>query len=307
MLINAKCFFNNMHINVGGLQIRNPTILASGVLSASGAALKRVYFEGGAGAVVTKSLSVEAREGHKNPTVIEIEEGLLNAVGLANPGYKNFIEELKYLKESGVVVVASVFGKSISEYVEVACGVAKYADAVELNLSCPNVEGKLFAQSENLSYEAVRAVKSKLKIPVFAKLTPNVTDIVSVAKACEEAKADALVVTNTVKAMKIDIYAKKPVLANKTGGLSGRCLKPIAVRCVYEIAKEVDIDIIGCGGVFTGEDAVEYFLAGAKAVQIGTAVLYRGMDVFKKVCSEIEDYLRKEGFESIEEIIGLAL
>ena len=296
-----------IEIVVGRLHIRNPTILASGILGASGESLKRVYFEGGAGAVVTKSLSLEPKEGHKNPTVIEIDEGLLNAVGLANPGYRNFIEELKYLRRSNVTVVASIFGKTISEYVEIAKDIAKYVDAIELNLSCPNVEGKLFAQSEHLTYEAVRDVKSIVKKPVFAKLSPNVTDIVSVAKACEEAKADAVVVTNTIKAMKIDVYAKRPVLSNKTGGLSGKCLKPIAVRCVYEIAKEVDIDIIGCGGVFTGEDAVEYFLAGAKAVQIGTAVLYRGIDVFRKVCKEIEEYMKKEGFESIEDIIGLAL
>ncbi len=285
-------------------------MLASGIMGVSGSGLKAVAVKGGAGAIVTQSISIAPREGHKNPTIYTMDDSLISAFGLPNQGYLNYREEIEQLKDTNVPVVASVYGYGIEEYVEVAKAMEEFgASAIELNLAYPNAgkTGSFYGQSKHLTYEVVRAVKSKVKIPVFAKLTANVTDIVSIAKACEEAKADAIVAIGPVGAMKIDIYAKKPVLANKTGGLSGKCLKPIAVRCVYEIAKEVDIDIIGCGGVFTGEDAVEYFLAGAKAVQIGTAVLYRGIRVFKKVCREIESYLKSQGYSSLEEIIGLAL
>jgi len=288
-----------------GIKLRNPTILASGILGSTGASLKRVA-EHGAGAVVTKSVGKTPREGHKNPSVIELQDCLLNAIGLANPGYEAFKEEIKIAKQGKIPVIVSVFGESIKEYVEVAEALKGHADAIELNLSCPNVKGELFAQSPELSYQVVKEVRKKASIPVIAKLTANVNDIVEIAKACEEAGAKGITAINTIKAMKIDINFRKPVLANKTGGLSGRCIKPIAVRCVYEIAREVELDIIGCGGVTTGEDALEFLLAGAKAIQIGTGAYVQGLGVFKKVCEEIKEYLRKNDY-SLGEIIGSAL
>jgi dihydroorotate dehydrogenase (NAD+) catalytic subunit len=299
-----------LDIDVCGIRIKNPLILASGVLGSTGATLKRVA-KYGAGAVVTKSLGVEAREGHKNPSIVELEKkrGLLNAVGLANPGYKEFKEDMVTAREGGVPVIGSVYGFSYQEYAEAASALEGFGvDAVELNFSCPNVEktGVEFGQDPDMSYEAVRAVKEKLAIPVIPKLSPDVGDIVEIAKSCEEAGADAITAINTLKAMKIDIRVATPVLGNKVGGLSGPCLKPVAVRCVYEIAREVGIPVIGCGGVTTGEDAVEFLMAGARAVQIGTGVYYRGISVFRKAAREIEEFMRSEGYGSVEELIGAA-
>ncbi len=291
--------------NVCKLKLRNPTILASGILGSTGASLKRVA-KHGAGAVVTKSIGKMPREGHKNPTIIELGDCLINAIGLANPGYKAFVDEIKIAKQGNVPVIASIFGRSIEEYVEVAKGLQDYADAIELNLSCPNIEGKLFAQDAELSYEVVREVRKVISKPVIAKLTASVADIVEIAKACEEAGANGITAINTIKAMKIDINFRKPILANKTGGLSGRCIKPIALRCVYEIASEVSIDIIGCGGIASGEDALEFLMAGAKAIEIGTGVYLHGLSIFKKVCKEIEEYLRKHDL-GLQDIIGSAL
>ncbi len=297
-----------LSINLCGLRLSNPTILASGVLGSTGASLARVA-KGGAGAVVTKSIGAAPREGHRNPTVVALDKSLLNSIGLANPGCENFGEELKIAKRAGVPVIGSVFGESVQEFAQVAKAMASYGcDAVELNLSCPNVEmlGSHFGQDAEMSAEVVREVKKSVSVPVIAKLTANVGDIVEVAQACEEAGCNAITAINTIKAMKIDIRAGKPVLGNRTGGLSGAAIKPIAIRCVYEIARETKLPVIGCGGVATGEDAVEFFLAGARAVEIGSAVYSRGINVFGKVAKEIEDYLRKNGYASVEEIIGLA-
>ncbi|NOZ59232.1 MAG: dihydroorotate dehydrogenase [Euryarchaeota archaeon] len=298
-----------LEVRLAGIELGNPTMLASGILGTSAASLIRVA-RAGAGAVVAKSVGLSPREGHRNPTVIEVEQGVLNAVGLSNPGVEEFAEELRQATSAGVPVVASVYGFRAGEYAEVArrisgAGVA----AVELNLSCPNVEkvGALFGADEDLAFEVVREVKRAVSLPVFAKLTANAGDIVAIAKACEEGGADAITAINTVKAMAIDTRAKAPVLGNEVGGLSGPCIKPIALRCVYEIAREVSIPVIGCGGIATGEDAVEFLLAGARAVQIGTAVLSRGVSVFRKVSLEIKEYLEERGYESVEEIVGLAL
>lgn len=298
----------DLSVKLCGMKLENPTILASGILGVVGSTLKKVS-ENGAGAVVTKSIGTMARDGHKNPSVIEIETGLLNAIGLANPGYKVFEDEIKKAKDGRAPVIGSIYGFNIREFVEVATAMEGYGvDALELNLSCPNVSkaGAYYGQNKDLAYEAVKAVKESVKIPVIAKLTANVSDIVSIAKACEEAKCDAITAINTVRAMKIDINAKMPVLANKFGGLSGPSIKPLAISAVYEISKETDLPVLGCGGVTTGEDAVEFMMAGASAVQIGTAVLHRGISVFKKITREIEDFMDQNGYTRVEELVGAA-
>jgi len=293
-----------LEVEIAGIKLKNPTILASGIMGSSAWALRRAL-DGGAGAVVSKSSGIEPREGHKNPTVIEIPNGLLNAVGLSNPGAKEMAEELSKIKNA--VVIASVYGFTVEEYAEAAKILEEFCSAIELNLSCPNVEkaGHFFGKNPELAGEVVEEVKRAVSKPVFAKLTAEAGDIVEVAKACEEAGADAIVAINTLTAMKIDVKARVPVLGNKTGGLSGRAIKPIAVRCVYEIAGEVDIPVIGCGGITTGEDAVEFFMAGARAVQIGTAVLSRGVGVFRKVCTEIAEFLEERNLK-LEDIVGVA-
>ncbi len=299
-----------LDIELLGMELKNPLMLASGILGVSGVSLKRVALSGGAGAIVTKSIGMTPREGHRNPTFVELDNGYLSAIGLANPGYVEFEEEIDVAKAGNVPIIASVYGFSFREYVEVARVIGGYGvDAIELNLSYPNVgkAGAFYGYSEELAHEVVEEVKKEVNLPVIAKLTAGAGDIVAIAKACEDAGADGITAIGSLRAMKIDIETGRPVLGNKMGGLSGSCLKPIAVRCVYEISREVSIPVIGCGGITTGEDAIEYFMAGANAVQIGTGILSRGITIFKKVSLEIKEYMEENGYSGIDEIIGLAL
>lgn len=296
-----------LKVELAGIKFRNPVILASGVMGTTGEALKRAA-RNGAGGVVSKSAGAVPREGHKNPTVVEVPQGVINSIGLANPGAKEMAEELRVAREGGVPVIASVYGFSVEDYIEASKVLENVADAVELNLSCPSVKeaGSLFGTSAEMSERAVLGVREEVEVPVFAKLTAEAGDVVAVAKACERAGASALTAINTLKAVAIDIKAAEPLLGNKLGGLSGACIKPIAVRCVYEISREVDIPVVGCGGVSTGRDAIEYIMAGARAVQIGYGVLKRGTTVFRKVVHEMEEFLEERGV-SLEEIRGVAL
>lgn len=299
-----------LETEICGIKVKNPIMLASGILGTSGWSLKRVSRSGGAGAVVTKSIGVNSRDGHKNPTFHEYKNSLVSAIGLANPGYEEFKDEFKVALESKVPVFGSVYGFSFRDYVEVARALESYgASAIELNLSYPNVgkAGGFYGQREELSYEVVKSVKENINIPVFAKLTASAGDIAAIAMACQEAGADGITSISALRSMVIDIDTGKPILGNKIGGLSGPCIKPIALRCVYEIAREVDIPVIGCGGITTGSDAIEFFMAGATAVQIGTGVMTRGMTIFKKVSLEIEEYLTENNYIHISEIIGKAL
>ncbi len=292
---------------IAGLKLANPVLLAAGILGLSAASLRRIV-EFGAGAVVTKSVGLKPREGYLNPTVVQVECGLLNAMGLPNPGVHYFCEEIRGA-ELRVPIIMSVYGFSSEDFAEVAGAAAKAGvDALELNLSCPHVErtGAEIGCDPELVADVVERVKAKVDKPVFVKLTPNIADIVEVAKAAAESGADALTAINTVRAMTIDIETAQPILANRIGGLSGAAIKPIAVRCVYEIYPEVDVPVIGCGGISTWRDAVEFMLAGASAVQIGTAVAFEGLKVFRTVTEGIEAYLREREFGSVKEIVGLA-
>ncbi len=301
---------DRLAVEIAGLKLSNPTMLAAGILGMTSASLKEAI-NCGAGAVVTKSIGLKPREGYPNPAVAQVDCGLLNAMGLPNSGVDEFKEEIKEVKQSETraPLIVSIYGFSTSEFVEVVkVAVEAGADALELNVSCPHVRetGAEIGRSPGLVAEVVREVKKNVKKPVFVKLTPNVADIVGVAKAAVEAGADALTAINTVRAMAIDVETTRPILANKIGGLSGPAIKPIAVRCVYEIYREVDVPIVGCGGVTTWRDAVELMLAGASAVQIGTAIATRGLGVFKSVTRGIDVYLKRKGFRSVKEIVGLS-
>jgi len=266
-------------------------------------------FNSGAGAIVTKSIGLHPREGNKNPTVIELENGILNAMGLPNPGIEEFGEEIKQIKKLKIPIIGSIFGSNSTEFVNLANQMQDFgADAVELNLSCPHAKGYglELGSDPKIVKEITSNVKKSTDIPVFVKISPNIADVIEVAKSAEKGNADGIVAINTVKAMKIDISLKIPVLANKIGGYSGKAIKPIGVRCVYEISKNVSIPVIGVGGITTGEDALEYIMAGAKAIQIGSAIYYRGIDVFKKVCGEIEVWMKINGYKNITELIGVA-
>lgn len=299
----------NLSVQISSLNLSNPTILASGVMDETAGAMKRIV-KAGAGAVVTKSIGREPREGYGNPTLVELPHGVLNAMGLPNPGIEAYREEMRELCTINVPVIGSIFGRDEAEFSFLAQKMQSYgADAVELNLSCPHASGYglEIGSQPNLVKNIVHVVKRSTNLPVFAKLTSNVTNIVDIGKAAEEGKADGVVAINSVKAMKIDINLMKPILSNQVGGYSGRAIKPIGVRCVYELAKELRIPIIGVGGVETGADAVEYILAGASAVQIGTGVYYRNITVFKKVCREIGEWMKKNNYSRVDEFRGVAI
>jgi dihydroorotate dehydrogenase (NAD+) catalytic subunit len=299
---------NKLAIELAGLQLANPAMLAAGILGMTSLSLKRVA-KAGAGAVVTKSIGLKPRTGYGNPTVVQTDCGILNAMGLPNPGIEYFAKEIDEAKTVGCPVIVSVYSSSAKEFVQVTRKAADAgADALELNVSCPHVEkmGSEVGQDTKLLKTVVRAVKRETHIPIFVKLTPNVTDIVNCARAAREGGADAIVAINTVRAMAINVETAKPILGNEFGGLSGPAVKPIALRCVYEIYRHVNVPIIGCGGVSDWRDAVEFMLAGAQAIQIGTAVAFRGIDVFQSVAKGINAYLETKRFESVKEIVGLA-
>jgi dihydroorotate dehydrogenase (NAD+) catalytic subunit len=294
-----------------GVRLANPTVLASGIMGVTGSSLCFAAANG-AGAVTTKSIGMEMRKGHPAPIIVEWEKGLINAVGLSAPGIESSLEELRHAVErSESPVIASIFAPTSSQFGDVAKAVSRQGPSlVEVNISCPNVEsefGKPFAADPNTAMEATRAAKKNSRCPVIVKLSPNVPNIKLIAESVVKAGADAICAINTVgPGMLIDIRTGKPILANKCGGLSGPAIRPVAVRCIYDIYSAVNVPVIGTGGVTYGRDAVEMIMAGASAVGIGSAVHYRGIDVFKKVCDELKMFMDREGYSSIEEFRGIA-
>lgn len=291
-----------------GKTLKNPLVLASGILGNNAHILERVH-QAGCGLVTMKSIGPKPRDGHHNPTVIDLGCGMINAVGLPTPGYDHMDAEWQALANRTFPLNASIYGGSVEEFVKVAQFVSdKGPDFIEINISCPNSDhhGMLFGVDEKAAFAVTNAVKQVIAVPLIAKLTPAAPDIGNIAKACEDAGADAICAINTAgPGMVIDIEARMPVLAFKKGGLSGPMIKPVAVRCVYDIYRAVSIPIIGLGGVTTGEDAVELFMAGATLVGMGSAVRYRGIDVFDQVNRELADWLT-DHHTTRHEIIGAA-
>jgi dihydroorotate dehydrogenase (NAD+) catalytic subunit len=300
----------NLETDLCGIKLKNPTILASGILGTSKHLLSRVI-ENGAGAVMIKSISFEAREGHRNPTVIAFEGGMMNAVGYSNFGVGGARKEFVNLKGLGAPVFASVIGTEPEDFVKVVEGL-KDLDfaAIEIPLSCPHTPGfgTLAGQdTPEKTYEITEAVVKNTKLPVFVKLSPNTKNIGEVAKSAEKAGASGITAVNTLgPGMAINLEAKKPVLDFKVGGVSGPALKPVAVRCVYDVYESVKIPIIGVGGVLTGRDAIEMMMAGAKVIGIGSGIYYRGIDIFEKICTEMSEWMGKNGYENLKELMGVA-
>ncbi len=293
--------------SAGSLQLSNPFLLASGILDENGYTMRRILDEGAA-AVVTKSIGMEERSGYKPPIVSVDDPIVINAVGLPNPGILNVGNEIKIAKKSGKPVVGSIFGKDVNEFVYLAGKMEEYGtDAIELNLSCPHVKGfgSEIGGDSSLVKEIVENVKGSVKIPVWSKLSPNVTSLIDIARAASD--SDAIVLINTVRGMKIDIHSGRPVLTNRLGGLSGPSIKPVGIRCVYEVKSSIDIPVIGVGGIESAVDAIEYIMAGASAVQIGTALWKHGRGIFSKVSNELEEFMAAEGYTKIEDFRGLAL
>ena len=294
--------------NICGVELRNPTILASGILGVTKDSVDKLG-KAGAGAVTLKSLCHEERTGNKNPTMFGYDDVFLNAVGLPGQGIDNSIKDFKRLNDLSVPVIASIYGYKIKQFGQVTKKIASLKPAmIEVNISCPHMDyGKPYYADPELTAKVTREVKKNSgKIPVSVKLSPNVHDIKEIARAAEKAGADAITAINTSIGMVIDLNARKPILSNKIGGISGPALKPIAVRCVYEIYETVKIPIIGTGGITYGKDAIEMIMAGATCVGIGTGIYYRGNDVFKKVCKEMEDWMKKNKVKSLDEIKGCA-
>ena len=298
----------NISSQIGKLELENPFILASGSLGISGTMLKAIAKEG-LGAVVTKSFGLKSREGYPGPVMVEVTGGFLNSMGLPNPGAEVMKNEIQEAKKSGIPIIASIFGFNEDEYAQAASFADKAnANALELNVSCPHVEqvGVEIGLDPELLRNVTQAAKKKFQGPIIVKLSPNASDIVEIAEAAANAGADALSVTNTMKAMAIDIETKRPILGGKFGGLSGPALKPIALRCVYQIYEKVKLPIIGCGGIMSCQDVIEFLLAGASAVQVGTAIIYNDIGVFKELTKNLIDYMSKHDNHSLEEIIGTA-
>ncbi|MCL5408070.1 MAG: dihydroorotate dehydrogenase [Candidatus Thermoplasmatota archaeon] len=289
--------------SVGSFSLENPVILASGILDETSGSILR-SLRSGAGAVVTKSIGISERKGYSTPVISEVGTGLLNAVGLSNPGIDNFVEEYKSFPEKKKTIV-SIFGGNVEEFVTLAGRIEEIGfDKVELNLSCPHVKGvgSEVGQDLDMVEEIVSEIKNRTKLQVWAKLTPNVTDLIALAKASE--KADAYTLINTLRATGVEIYSRKFVLSNTIGGYSGPGIKPVALRAVYDVYKETGKSIVGVGGITTWQDAIEFFLLGARAIQIGTALLYEDYSVYSKVNQGIKKYLDDEGFSKLEDIIG---
>ncbi len=293
----------SLTVHAGGLTLKNPVMLAAGILGTTGASLRRAALAG-AGGVVTKSLGSVPRDGHPGPTIVQVDCGLLNAMGLPNPSYKKFQEEIDIARTGGVPVVASIFGSSAEEFAGIARGLD--ADAFELNLSCPHAEkyGSELGRYPDLVEAVTGAVKAAANAPVWVKLTPNTADIVELGQAAQRGGADAVVAINTLKAMAIDIETGYPILGNRFGGLSGPAIKPVAVRSVYDLALRLDIPVIGVGGVTSWEDAVEMIMAGACAVQVGTA-LQKGYGIFEEISLGLARYLERKSM-TLEDIRGMA-
>jgi dihydroorotate dehydrogenase (NAD+) catalytic subunit len=305
----------NLNVRLGNLLMKNPLVLASGVMGTSPALLERIALSG-AGAVTSKSCGPVRREGHPNPVVVEWEHGLLNAIGLTNPGAEEeaalLMKAKEVLKPLRVPLFASIFAGTEDEFGQVAEEIMKAEpDLIEVNISCPNVGddfGLPFAAEAKSAAAVTRAVKAEVgDIPIAVKLAPNVPSISRIALAVEDAGADAITAINTMPGMVIDADAAQPVLYNRSGGISGPALKPIALRCVAEIAGAVNIPIIGTGGVLTGRDAIEMLLAGATAVGVGSALWYRGPDALAFILDEMRAYMRDQDIQTIDKLIGKAL
>lgn len=294
-----------------GIALANPTVLPAGFMGLSAGSLLRAA-EAGAGAVTMKSAGKEPRAGHNTPVVASFEAGLLNAVGLSNAGADETVRELKKaVALCKAPVIASFFGKTADEFAEVAALLAEAKPAMlEANISCPNVHsefGTPFAFDPAAAASVVAAVKEKTKMPLSVKLSPNTPAMLAVAEAVAAEGADAITAINTVgPGMLINIETRKPVLTNKTGGVSGAAIKPIAVRCVYELYGKAELPIIGVGGVSSGRDAVEMLMAGASAVGIGTAIMHRGLGVFGLVAREIAEFMDANGYSRVSQLVGAA-
>jgi dihydroorotate dehydrogenase (NAD+) catalytic subunit len=299
----------DLGVRLGGLSLRSPFLLASGIWGESGESLAGAW-RAGAGGVVTKSIGADPRLGYPNPTVEVYDQwGMLNAMGLPNPGIAAYPQEIEIARKAGATVIGSVFAGDAPEFGRLAAEMERVGvHAIELNLSCPHAEGfgtEVGSTPEDVE-RIVRAVVDRVRLPVIAKITPNAADPASLAVAAERAGAAAISAINTVRALAIDVTLHRPVLAHGLGGLSGPAIKPVGLACVWQIYRRVKIPIIGVGGIRTGDDALEYVMAGARALQVGTAVTFDGIGVFGRLNRELSERLDTLGYARLEDAVGAA-
>jgi len=297
-----------LDVNICGVKFKNPIIAASGTFG-FGQEYSEIFDISRLGGICTKGLTSKKREGNNGTRIYETRSGIINSIGLQNPGIDEFIkEELPKMKKSNTVIIANLGGESIDEYLD---GIEKLnkteIDLIELNISCPNITngGLVFGIKSNIAGRIVREVKNVSKKPVIVKLSPNAENIVDMALKCCDAGADALSLVNTFKAMAIDIERRKPVFNNIFAGLSGPAIKPIALRMVYEVARVADVPILGIGGIMSFKDAIEFIMAGADAVQVGSGNFIKP-DLCLDIIDGITDFMKKEGIKSLNEIKGIA-
>lgn len=300
----------DLSVNLGGILLNNPVAVASGTFG-YGREYEDFINIAGIGAVIVKGTTLEPRNGNPPPRIIETASGMLNAIGLENPGVETFLNEyLPYLREKNVTVIANIAGNTVAEYAAIAGKIQGHPGlaGIELNISCPNVKqgGLQFGTDPKTVTEVVKAVKSETSLPVMPKLSPNVTDIVEIARAAQEGGADALAMINTLMGMAIDIRSRKPVLANIFGGLSGPAIKPVALRMVYQVHKQVDLPILGGGGIMNYIDALEFIMAGASAVSIGTGNFVNPM-IADEILLGITNYMQENNIKDLQELVGVAV
>lgn len=302
----------NLNVNFCGINFPNPTVVASGYLGVTGASMARCA-EFGAGGMTGKTLFMKERKGHANPTILTFPGGLINAVGLSGEGIMNAKHEFEKYKEMAPEnpLIASIGGHGLDELLEVAQIMDSYpVDMLELNFSCPNVEGEMgkpIACDPLLTAEATKAVRKVVKKPISVKLSPNVPDIGLVAKHAEANGADAITAINTMgPGMVIDIQMRRPILTNKVGGVSGHAIKPISLRCVWDVYRACKLPIIGTGGVINGKDAIEMMMAGASLLGVGSAIVYHDMKCFDMITDKIRAFMEEEGIQDVSELVGLA-
>ncbi len=297
----------NTKVNIAGVELKNPVMTASGTFG-SGREYSEFIDINRLGAVVVKGVADKPWKGNSSPRIAEIYGGMLNSVGLQNPGVGYFIkEDIPFLRQFDTKIIVNICGHTIDEYTNVVKALnGKDIDMLELNISCPNVSegGMAFGTDCSMVERVVSEVKKYADKPLIVKLSPNVTDITAIAKAAENGGADALSLINTITGMKIDIYKRKPVLANKIGGMSGPAVKPVAVRMVYQVYKTVKLPIIGMGGILNGEDAIEFIMAGATGISVGTANFANPFATVE-VINGIEDYMKKYNVSDISKIRGI--
>lgn len=296
----------DLSTKIGKLKFKNPVLTASGTFG-YGLLINEIFDISRLGGIITKSITIRSRPGNPAPRIVEAACGMLNSIGLENKGIENFLDEvLPKIKSFNTNVIASIAGETVDEYGRLAEKLDRNVSAIEVNISCPNVKkgGMSFGQDLSSTKKVVKKVRRKTSLPVIVKLTPNITRIEDIAKASEESGADAVSIVNTYEGFSIDIYRRNSKLGGFSGGLSGPAIKPLALFAVWKVAKNIDVPVIGCGGIMNFSDAIEFFMAGASLIEVGSAT-FSDLNASLRILKGVKHFLEEENIKSIKEIVGI--